>query len=315
VFRTEKRRNPFTGKTCPWKVADTAMINHVYFYFYGFRRRLRRVFHQVRHLLPLHGQVLHQRTHRAQRQSAKAGIGFEALDNGFLSYEDPDRLQRVCHRLDPGRIDRSARKWLARLPHPFTTTDAPSSSNITKNGALRTEMTVNDTRDFGISKRLMNLLALREFGFSANRRLVDVQRISHDPTAGRHRGCRLGAGSVSAVRWWTTTQSARLVRSSLPCGRWQSPVHIADTTRQQWPCIVGSKANPALRLWPPDDRASDPTSSRTRPAEMVRPRSRWSDRYRETSRPPSRREPPDQSADRLVTRVTRRGSPAEAART
>ena len=50
--------------------------------------------------------------------------------------------------------------------------------------ALRTETTINDTRDFGIGKRLPNLPALREIGFHANRRLLDVQRISHDPTIG-----------------------------------------------------------------------------------------------------------------------------------
>ena len=50
--------------------------------------------------------------------------------------------------------------------------------------ALRTETTVNDTRDFGIGKRLQNLPALREVGFRANRRLLDVQRISHDPSIG-----------------------------------------------------------------------------------------------------------------------------------
>jgi hypothetical protein len=46
--------------------------------------------------------------------------------------------------------------------------------------ALRTETTINNTRDFGIGKRLKNLPALREVGFQANRRLLDVQRISHD---------------------------------------------------------------------------------------------------------------------------------------
>jgi hypothetical protein len=50
--------------------------------------------------------------------------------------------------------------------------------------ALRTEMTVNDTRDFGIGKRLHNLPALRQIGFSANRRLLHVQRISHEPWRG-----------------------------------------------------------------------------------------------------------------------------------
>ena len=47
--------------------------------------------------------------------------------------------------------------------------------------ALRTETTINDTRDFGIGKRLVNLPALREIGFSANRRLLGVQRLDHDP--------------------------------------------------------------------------------------------------------------------------------------
>jgi hypothetical protein len=47
--------------------------------------------------------------------------------------------------------------------------------------ALRTETTINNTRDFGIGKRLTNLPALREVGFSANRRLLGVQRLSHNP--------------------------------------------------------------------------------------------------------------------------------------
>jgi hypothetical protein len=47
--------------------------------------------------------------------------------------------------------------------------------------ALRTETTINDTRDFGIGKRLTHLPALREIGLSANRRLLDAQRLSHNP--------------------------------------------------------------------------------------------------------------------------------------
>ncbi len=47
--------------------------------------------------------------------------------------------------------------------------------------ALRTETTINDTRDFGIGKRLTSLPALREIGISANRRLLGVQRLSHNP--------------------------------------------------------------------------------------------------------------------------------------
>jgi hypothetical protein len=50
--------------------------------------------------------------------------------------------------------------------------------------ALRTETTINDTGDFGLSKRLTNLPALRQIGFSANRRLLGVQRLSHNPIRG-----------------------------------------------------------------------------------------------------------------------------------
>lgn len=53
--------------------------------------------------------------------------------------------------------------------------------------ALRTETTINDTEDFYVRKGLVNLPALREIGFAANRRLLGVQRLDHDPLAGtRH---------------------------------------------------------------------------------------------------------------------------------
>jgi hypothetical protein len=46
--------------------------------------------------------------------------------------------------------------------------------------ALRTETTINNTRDFYIGKRLRNLPQLRQIGFQANRRLLEVEQISHD---------------------------------------------------------------------------------------------------------------------------------------
>jgi hypothetical protein len=73
--------------------------------------------------------------------------------------------------------------------------------------ALRTETTINDTRDFAIGKRLQNLPALREIGFSANRRLLDVQRSSQECTMEEDRFQRLnqprqvGTQRASAVRF------------------------------------------------------------------------------------------------------------------
>jgi hypothetical protein len=50
--------------------------------------------------------------------------------------------------------------------------------------ALRTETTINNTRDFGIGKLLKNLPELRQIGFRANRRLLNVQKVSHDCSIG-----------------------------------------------------------------------------------------------------------------------------------
>ena len=58
--------------------------------------------------------------------------------------------------------------------------------------ALRTETTINNTWDLDIGKRLHNLPALREVGFRANRRLLDIQRVSHD--------CSIGEQGFHAVQ-------------------------------------------------------------------------------------------------------------------
>jgi len=209
--------------------------------------------------------------HCAQRQAAKAGLVFTPMDNAFAAVDDPAALQAICEQLGPEQIDALLRKWLARLPHPFTPADRAAgyrydlsilqaefsltqmldkpvtgrlffeqairdnldlgrpeqvslifgrrihrgpkratpgrfrtrviTAGVTpslhaeykhatikqyhKEGrALRTETTINDTRDFDIGKRLTNLPALREVGFTANRRLLGVQRLDHDPITG-----------------------------------------------------------------------------------------------------------------------------------
>ena len=50
--------------------------------------------------------------------------------------------------------------------------------------ALRTETVVNDTYDFDVGRRLRNLEDLKKVGFAANRRLLGVQRLSHDAMIG-----------------------------------------------------------------------------------------------------------------------------------
>src|SRR5262249_56178748 len=69
--------------------------------------------------------------------------------------------------------------------------------------ALRTETTINDPRDFRIGKRLKNLPALRAVGFGANRRLLDVETISHDCAVGEElfrRGTQPREGDAHPAR-------------------------------------------------------------------------------------------------------------------
>jgi hypothetical protein len=260
VIRTVKRRTA-DGRPYPWLVPATAMVNQ--YYVYAVDRDFGPFFLKFSSYFPYTARLCLNGHEYLKRQLTTAGIGYQALDNGLLSCEDPARAQAICAGLSAERIDALLRKWLADLPHPFTAEDQqagyryevsilqaefaltqvldrplsgrvffeevirehldlgrPSQVQLIfdrrvtkrtpgrfrtrvitdgvvpslhvdykgsrikqyhKEGrALRTETTINNTRDFGIGKRLTNLPALRQVGFGANRRLLDVQRVSHD---------------------------------------------------------------------------------------------------------------------------------------
>jgi len=199
----------------------------------------------------------------AKRQLAKKGIAYEALDNGFLSCAEPEKLQQICDSLGPEDIDRLFRKWLKRLPLPLRPEDRaagydwslsiwqlevsltqifdrplrgreffeeiirdnldlgrpdrvqlifdrvvtkktpgefrtrviqdgvhPSLHIDYKNFDLkqyfkegrgcRTEGTFRNPNDFGVNKGLPNLPYLQKIGREINRRLLEVERVSHN---------------------------------------------------------------------------------------------------------------------------------------
>jgi hypothetical protein len=284
VWRTQRRHNPVTGGSYAWLVRSSAFIN--FFYFYCVDADFGPFFLKFSTYFPYTAKLCINANEWAKRQATKAGIGFEALDNGFAAVDDVERLQRICDSFGPEHIEALLRKWLRILPNPFTDEDEaagyryelsalqaefsltqmldrPVSGRIFfeqvlrdnldigrpdqvslvferrvirrgryrtpgrfrtrvitegvvpslhidykntklkqyhKGGrALRTETTINDTRDFGLSKRLSNLPALRQIGFSANRRLLGVQRISHDPIVGAQALTELTAPIITEV--------------------------------------------------------------------------------------------------------------------
>jgi hypothetical protein len=115
-------------------------------------------------------------------------VFFEQVIRDNLDLGRPDRVQLVFHRRitkkTPGRF-RTRVLTEGVTPTLYIDYKRTRIKQYHKEGrALRTETTINDTRDFSIGKRLPNLSALRKVGFTANRRLLHVQRISHDCTIG-----------------------------------------------------------------------------------------------------------------------------------
>jgi hypothetical protein len=120
VFRTERRRNA-EGRPYPWIVKTSGVVNQ--WYFYCFDDDFGPFFLKFSSYFPYNGRLCLNGNEHAKRQAAKAGIGFTPLDNGFAAVDDPAALQGICASLTPERIDALARKWLARLPHPFSAAD------------------------------------------------------------------------------------------------------------------------------------------------------------------------------------------------
>ncbi|MBV9730032.1 MAG: hypothetical protein JO309_11630, partial [Pseudonocardiales bacterium] len=140
-------------------------------------------------------------------------IFFEQVLHDNLDMGRPDQIGLVFHRriirkgrhATPGRF---RTRVLTQGVVPCLHVDYKNAKikQYHKQGrALRTETTINDARDFGLSKRLthQNLTALRQIGFSTNRRLLGVQHLSHDPIPGAHAFTEL----TTPI---TTTQGTRI---------------------------------------------------------------------------------------------------------
>jgi hypothetical protein len=125
-------------------------------------------------------------------QPVTGRVFFEEVIRENLDLGRPDQVQLIFNRAivrkgprpTPGRF---RTRVITEGVYPSLHVDykATRIEQYHKEGrALRTETTINNTNDFSIGKRLHNLPALREVGFKANRRLQDVQRISHDCSIG-----------------------------------------------------------------------------------------------------------------------------------
>ena len=97
------------------------MVNH--YYIYAVERDFGSFFLKFCSYFPYNAKRCLNGHEYAKRQLGRQAIGYQALDNGVLSCADPVAQQRICDELSAEKIDGLLRKWLRRLPHPFTTAD------------------------------------------------------------------------------------------------------------------------------------------------------------------------------------------------
>jgi hypothetical protein len=121
VYRTERRHNSRTGKTYPWIVKSTTLVNH--YYFYCVDRDFGPFFLKFCSYFPYNAKLCLNGHEYVKRHLEQQGIAYQALDNGILSCPDPGRLQAIGDGLSAAKIEALLRKWLRLLPHPFSARD------------------------------------------------------------------------------------------------------------------------------------------------------------------------------------------------
>ena len=125
-------------------------------------------------------------------QPVSGRIFFEQVLHDNLDIGRPDQVglifdRRIVHRRHRPTPGRFRTRVITDGVTPSLHIDYKNTKvkQYHKEGrALRTETTINDPHDFRMTKRLTSLPELRQIGFSANRRLLGVQTISHDPIRG-----------------------------------------------------------------------------------------------------------------------------------
>jgi hypothetical protein len=100
---------------------QTACVKHYYFYLDD--EEFGPCFIKVGSYFPFPVRICCNGHEWAKRQLEKEAIGYESLDNGFLSCEQPERLAAICRSLGPIELKSLFARWVDRLPWPLSAQD------------------------------------------------------------------------------------------------------------------------------------------------------------------------------------------------
>lgn len=120
AFKAQKQTGPQGGVHFDFS-RQSVFVNHYYFYLQD--REWGPAFVKVGTYLPYPVRVCLNGHEWAKQQLRQVGIDFTSLDNGFLTCDDPTRLQAICDGLGSSDVQRFFDRWVARLPWPLTTAD------------------------------------------------------------------------------------------------------------------------------------------------------------------------------------------------
>src|SRR5215831_3722114 len=101
VFRTERRRNPKTGRPYPWIVRRSAMVNN--YYIYAVDRDFGPFFLKFCSYFPFNAKLCLNGHEYAKRQLAQKGIAFEASTTASSSVPSQSAYRRFATDSPPPR--------------------------------------------------------------------------------------------------------------------------------------------------------------------------------------------------------------------
>ena len=90
-----------------------------------------------------------------------AGSSSRPLDNGVRRCDDPRRCRRSATAWARRQIDALLRKWLARLPHPFTAADRAAGYRYDIS-ILQAEFSLTQVLDRPVSGRIFFEQVIRD---------------------------------------------------------------------------------------------------------------------------------------------------------
>lgn len=200
VVRTVRRRNPETGQSYPWLQYSTAMVNQ--YYFYCVDRDFGLFFLKLGSYFPYNGKLCLNGHEYLKRQLEKRNVAYEALDNGILSCAQPALMQRLSRGLSDKKIDKLTRKWLRKLPHPFSREDRRAGFRYDIS-ILQAEFSLTQVLDRPLSGRIFFEQVIRDhldLGRPNQIQLIFARRVTRR-TPGRFRCRVLTEGVIPSLHY------------------------------------------------------------------------------------------------------------------